>query len=136
MEPSRSINELVERTRCVVRVSTALFGYVFELEPGATTFLHGCPLAGSIQNDRILRTYYKSIGNRALELLAQGQDQAVPVTPPTDADSVQKDWFAVLITQSLGVAACIAIVYPFYDREEAVRTLHLVEMIMTTKPLK
>jgi hypothetical protein len=135
MESTRSLDQLVARAQCVVRGSDALFGYVFALAPDAKTFLRGRPLAGTIQEEKVLQNYYKSVGKRALELLALRQDQAVPVGALDDSEPDRKSWFAVILTQDLGVPACIAVVYPLYSRDEAVRTLHLVEMIMTMKPL-
>ena len=136
MSSNRTLAQLTEVVRCVVRVSDALFGFVYELTPDAQGFTHGKPLPGRVREEEVLRTYFKAMGERALELLAGKSDQAVTVIAPHDPDSERPSWFAVLLTQDLGVPACVVIVYPFYDRDEAVRTLHLVEMIMTTKQLR
>ena len=130
METTPELDEIVSRAERVVRESGALFGYVYQVDESGKTFLRGRPLYGTLNNERTLQWYYKAIGDRALQLVAHNHNQAVPMTPGERAES----WFAVVITQDLGAPACVVCVYTFYDRDEAVRTLRLVEMIMKFRP--
>ena len=136
MPSNRTLDQLVDIVRCVVRESDALFGFVFELTSDAKGFTQGRPLRGRIRDEEVLRTYFKPLGERALDLLAQKHDQAVPLGAPQDQGTETQSWFAVFLSQDLGVAACVVIVYSFYDPDEAVMTLRLVQMITTTRPLK
>ena len=47
----------------------------------------------------------------------------------------RRGWFAAVLTQGLGAPACVAVIYSFYDRAEAIRTLRLVQLVLkeTTK---
>ena len=135
MRPERTIEELASLTKCVVRVSGALFGVVYELTPDAKSFERLRQFGGSFRDEKSLDHYSKLIGENALQLVSKKQDQAVPVIAPREPEQLKYSWFAVVITQDLGVGACVAIVYPFCNQQESIRTLRLVEMIMTIKPL-
>ena len=127
---TRTIEQVVALAEYIVQASEALFGYVFEVAPGAKTFSRGRPVLGTITDEQLLKSYYKVIGERTLETLGRHTDQAFPLTSPNDANEDDHGWFAALITRSVGASACVAIVYKFYDGPEAVRTLRMLEMIM------
>lgn len=136
MASTRTLEQIIDIVRCIVRESGALFGYVFELTPDAKRIVRGLPLLGHIRDAAVLQTYFRPVGERALDLLAQGEDQAVPLSAPDDADGATQSWFAAFLSQDLGMAVSVAIAYEFYDRDEAVRTLRLIQMIMTHRELR
>src|SRR6188472_4246116 len=109
MEPRRTLEELIERTCCVVRLSDALFGDVYERSADDTTFAKGRPILGTIRDWAVVRKYYYTIGARTQKLLASGEDQAVTVIAPDDdpAEGATRSWFATVITQDLGMNACV-----------------------------
>ena len=136
MERNESLEKLVDVIGCIVRVSEALFGFIYEMHPDRADFQRGKPFFGKIDDSKVISKYYKSVGRRALELAAEGHDQAVPVSSLEADPTLPQKLFAVIITQDLIVPACVAILYEFYSPEESVRTLRLVEMILTTRSLK
>lgn len=117
----------------IIRESEALFGYVYEIAPEGGSFARGRPIAGTETDEKIFFKFYKETGERALNLLKNGWDQAIPIVRQGTSDVTTQ--FAVIKTQDLGAPACVAIYYSFYDKQEAIRTLRLVEMILTTRPL-
>jgi hypothetical protein len=136
MITDRSLEGLRAAIQCVVRVSEALFGYLFELTPTGDGILRGAPIYGSVRDESVLEAYYRSIGERARDLARSREDQSILVSPPNDNSQASASWYAVVITQDLGFSAAAVLVYPFYDEAEAVRTLRLAQMLFTTQELR
>jgi hypothetical protein len=121
------LENLVERATTLIASSGALFGFVFKLAPDSKTFIRGRPIPGVISDAAVLARFYKPIGDAALEVAADDCNQGRLID--LSQSGVSDPCFCVIISKGLSALACVAAVYRFYDEDEAVRTLRLIEMI-------
>jgi hypothetical protein len=129
MASNRPIDRLVQRVEAAILRSNALFGFVFEVTSDGLNFLRGCPLAGTIRDEAILRQYFKQIGNEAVAARLAGENRSIEIKIATEI-SRESTWYASIITQRLDVLACIAVVFQARDEKEAAIRLREFESVM------